>query len=248
MNPHGPFLLTYALKVSSSPVLTSLIAEWQSPDFHSLFLLAVVIGPVLLLMGLLAFTETVFALDDVVLACLMLVATLHAGRFMPYLVLAMCAVLSRWAPIRTETIRPTPLTLPVALLACAALLVGPHTPAGAPQRAGSTGTPVAAISFLKHQTGRVFTTYWWGDYMIYEGIPDFVDGRTDLYFGTGILETYVNLQSMVIDPDPVFRRWDVRWVLWNTGTALGVYLSQDPRWKVAFRSGDDLVYEHVGSW
>jgi len=53
---------------------------------------------------------------------------------------------------------------------------------------------------------------------------------------------------MVIDPDPVFRRWDVRWVLWNTGTALGVYLSQDPRWKVAFRSGDDLVYEHVGSW
>ena len=96
-----------------------------------------IIGPLLLLLGLLAFTETVFALEDVVLACLMLLATLHAGRFMPYLVLAMCAVLSRWAPIRNETIRPTLLTVPVAVLACAALLVGPHTPAGAPQRGGS---------------------------------------------------------------------------------------------------------------
>ena len=90
------------------------------------------------------------------------------------------------------------------------------------------GTPVAATKFLKHQSGRVFTTYWWGDYMIYEGIPVFVDGRTDMYFGTDILETYVNVASLVIDPDPVFKRWDIRWVLWNTGTALSVYLSQTP--------------------
>ncbi len=167
---------------------------------------------------------------------------------MPYLVLAMCAVLSRWAPIRNETIRPTLLTVPVAVLACAALLAGPHTPAGAPQRGGSMGTPVAATSFLKHQTGRVFTTYWWGDYMIYEGIPVFVDGRTDLYFGTDILETYTNVANAVVDPDPVFKRWDIRWVMWNTGSALNVYLSADPRWKVAFRSGDDVVFEHIGSW
>ncbi len=43
---------------------------------------------------------------------------------------------------------------------------------------------MAATNFLEHQTGRVFTTYWWGDYLIYRHIPVFVDGRTDLYFGT----------------------------------------------------------------
>ena len=248
VNPNGPFLLSYAFKVSSSPVLTSLISEWQSPDFHSVFLLIVIVGPVLFLLGLLAFTDTVFALEDVVLACLMLLATLHAGRFMPYLVLAMCAVLSRWTPVRRETIRPNLLTLPVAALVCAALLTSSHTPAGAPQVGGSSGTPVAATKFLKHQVGRVFTTYWWGDYMIYEGIPVFVDGRTDMYFGTGILETYVNVAGLSVNPDPVLKRWDVRWVLWNTGTTLSVYLSQDRHWKVAYRSGDDIVYEHVGSW
>ncbi len=69
-----------------------------------------------------------------------------------------------------------------------------------------------------------------------------------MYFGTGILETYVNVADLSINPDPVFKRWDVRWVLWNTGTTLSVYLSQDPRWKLAYRSGDDVVYEHIGSW
>ena len=99
-------------------------------------------------------------------------------------------------PVRHETIRPSLLTLPVAVFACAALLAGPHTPAGAPQRGGTLGAPLGATKFLKHQTGRVFTTYWWGDYMIYAGIPVFVDGRTDLYFGTDILETYVNVSSL----------------------------------------------------
>ena len=124
-------------------MLTSLIAEWQSPISIRCSCLRSLSGRVLLLLGLLAFTETVFALEDVVLACLMLLATLHATRFMPYVVLAMCAVLSRWAPIRTETIRPTLLTLPVSVFACAALLVGPHTPAGAGAQ-GLHGHSVAA--------------------------------------------------------------------------------------------------------
>jgi len=249
VNPHGPGLLSYSFHVSSSSELTSFIEEWQSPDFHSLLLLVVIAGPLLGLLALLAFTTTTFALGDTVLACVMLLATLHAARFMPYFVLAMCSVLSRWSPIKTETIRPSVLTLPVAVLACAVLLVGPHTAAGEPAKGnGAMGTPLAATAFLKHQTGRVFTTYWWSDYLIYENIPVFVDGRTDVYFGTGILETYVNVSNVSVDPDPVFRHWDVRWVMWNKDTTLSIFLSHDPAWKVVYRAGDAVVFEHAGSW
>ena len=205
VNPHGPGLLSYSFHVSSSTELTSFIAEWQSPNFHSLFWLAVIAGPLLLLLALLAFTSTTFAIDDVALGCVMFLATLHAARFMPYFVLVMCSVLSRWAPIKRETIRPSLLTLPLAAVVCLVFLAGPHTAAGTPQKgAGTLGTPVAATAFLQHQTGRVFTTYWWSDYLIYKNIPVFVDGRTDVYFGTGILETYVNVSDVSIDPDPVF--------------------------------------------
>jgi hypothetical protein len=249
VNPQGPGLLSYSYHVSSSSELTTFINEWQSPDFHSLFWMAVMIGPLLVLFGLLAFTATTFELDDVALAFIMFLATLHAARFMPYLVLVMCSVLSRWSPIKRETIRPSLLTLPAAVLVCLVFLAGPHTAAGTPQRGGGImGTPVSATEFLKHQTGRVFSTYWWSDYLIYENIPVFVDGRTDVYFGTGLLETYVNVQNVTVDPDPVFRQWDVRWVMWNKGTTLAIYLSHDPAWKTVYRSGDAVVFEHVGPW
>ena len=113
---------------------------------------------------------------------------------------------------------------------------------------GTLGTPRGGHCLPEAPDGRVFTTYWWSDYLIYENIPVFVDGRTDVYFGTGILETYVNVSEVSIDPDPVFRHWDVRWVMWNKDTTLAMYLSHDPAWKTVYRSGDAVVFEHVGSW
>jgi hypothetical protein len=247
VNPHGPALIGYALKVTTSPQLSGTIAEWQSPNFHSYLYLGVIIGPVLLLIGLLAFSKTVFALDDVVLACLLLLAALHAMRFTPYFALAACAMLAPWKPIRTETIRPGVLTLPLTGVLVAALLLGPHVSAGATAKGGQFGAPVAATNFLEHQTGRVFTTYWWGDYLIYRHIPVFVDGRTDLFFGTDILQTYLNVSDLSVNPDTVFRHWDVRWVMWNRGSPLSVYLLHDPQWKIADRTGAALVFQHVGN-
>jgi hypothetical protein len=249
VNPNGPALVAYAFHVSTSSQLSVLITEWQSPDFHSLLLLGVIIGPVLLLTGLLAFTETVFELGDVALGGLLFLAALHAVRFTPYFVLAACLVLARWSPIRRETIRPSLFTVPLAALLVVVLLAGAHVPAGAPQQGGGPlGTPVAAVDFLKHQTGRVFTTYWWSDYLIYEHVPVFVDGRTDLYFGTDILGTYKDVSALTVDPGPVFSRWDVRWVMWDKRDALSTYLSHDPGWKLAHQAGDAMVFEHIGHW
>lgn len=247
VNPHGPRLLAYALRVSTAPQLTSFIAEWQSPDFHSYFYLAIIVGPVLLLVALLAFTKTVFALDDLVLALLLLLGTLHAVRFTPYFVLAICAVLARWQPLPRESIRPAILTVPLSAVLAGALLVGPHVPAGAPQVGnGSLATPIAATKFLAHQRGRVFSTYWWDDYLISQGIPVFVDGRTDLYFGTGVLRTYISVSTLSVNPDRVLNRWGIRWVMWDTGDALSTYLAQDPRWRVKLHAGEAVVFERVG--
>jgi hypothetical protein len=130
----------------------------------------------------------------------------------------------------------------------AALLLGPHVSPGATATGGPLGPPVAATNFLEHQPGRVFTTYWWGDYLIYRHIPVFDDGRTDLYFGTDILQTAFNVADLTVDPDTVFRQWDVRWVMWNRAAPLSVYLSHDLGWKIADRRGAALVFEHVGAW
>lgn len=249
VNPNGPRLLVYAFHVSTSPRLASLIAEWQTPNFHSYLLLAVIIGPVLLFVCLLAFSGTDFALQDAVLAGLLFIAALHAVRFTPYFVLAACALLAPWAPLKRETLRPALATLPLSGALAAALLVGTHVPAGAAQSGtGSLATPVAATNFLARQGGRVFTTYWWSDYLVYRHIPVFVDGRTDLYFGTGVLRTYMQVDSLSLDPDTVFAHWRVRWVMWDRHEALSTFLSHDARWRVELRAGDAIVFEHVGAW
>ncbi len=249
VNPHGVGLLTYALHVSSSTELTTLIQEWQSPNFHGLLVLFLVVAPLLWLLGTLAFSDRRLALEDVVIALILLVASLHAVRFVPYLALAWCAVLSRASPIKTESIRPSLLTLPLAVGLAAALLLGPHTAPGSPARGASQNDmPVAAAGFVRSHDGRVFSTYWWSDYLMYLGVPVFVDGRTDLYFGTGILATYVDVSTLNLDPDPVFQRFGVKWVLWNRDSGLSTFLSRDSHWKLAFSSGNAVVFEHIGRW
>ncbi len=246
-NPYGPKLLAYALHVSTAGQLTSLIAEWQSPDFHSYFYLAVIFGPVALLGALLALTPTVPPLEDLVLAALLLVATLHAVRFTPYYVLAASGALARWRPLRQEPFQPTFVALPLAAALAASLLVGPHVPAGAPQTGdGSLATPVAAVRFLRHQSGRVFSTYWWDDYLVYEHVPVFVDGRTDLYFGAPVLQEYVDISTLSTNPDALLRRWDVRWVMWAKASALSTYLAADPQWVLRAKAGPALVFERRG--
>lgn len=242
VNPRGFGLFSYAAHVSTAPQLTSMIAEWQSPDFHSLLMLALVIGPAIVLVAVLGRrSESPVALEDLAIWGILFLATLHAVRFLPYLGIAWCGVAARWKPIRRESIRPTIWTWPLAAVIGLAALSGAHPGPAAIQK----GIPVAAGRFLARQSGRVFSTYAWNDYLIRAGIPVFVDGRTDMYFGTGILGQYQRVADLEGNPDVILDRWDVRWVLWNPGSALAVFLAHDPVWRVAHRFGDSVVFERV---
>ena len=242
VNPHGPGLLSYAWHVSSAPQLAADITEWQSPNFHSLLLLVLVLGPVVLTMAWLALTDVVVDAFDLVLWGGLLLASLHSQRFLPYAGLAWCGLAARAWRGRPDHLRPTVLTWPLAAVAVAALVVGPHVAAGTPVRAGPGAEPVAAVRWLEGHPGRVFSEYTWDDYLISQGLPVFVDGRTDLYFGTGVLGRYLAVAGVTTRPDPVLDQWHVSYVLWPTSTPLAVYLAHDPAWRVVFRSGPGVVF------
>ncbi len=138
------------------------------------------------------------------------------------------------------------LTWPLGALLAFAVLAGSHVAAGAVQTgSGELGNPVGAGRFLAAQQGRVFSTYAWNDYLISVKIPVFVDGRTDLYFGTPILKQYTQVANVTEDPDKILNEWKVRWVLWNTGSPLAIYLARDPAWSEVYHSGNSLVFERV---
>ena len=247
-NPHGPGLLRYEMHVVLAPQLANFIQEWQSPNFHDLLFMLAIIGPVAILVAALLFTDSTVELFDLVFFTGTFLATLHSQRFIPLEGLAWWGLAARFRILRRDSIGSTWLTWPVAAFLAFALLNTPHPPAGRPTRGGSVGLPVRAAAFVEHQHGRVFSTYTWNDYLLYLGVPVFVDGRTDLYFGTGVLTTYVNVQYLTVDPNTVFRRYDVRWVLWPPGTPVAIFLQHSPLWRIAYHDKDALVFEHVGSW
>lgn len=243
VNPHGPSLLAYALKVTASGRLSSMIEEWQSPNFHSIPLLVIILGPALLLLGALALTKVRLELFDLLLWLGILAASLHAIRFVPYLGIAFAGLAAPWPPFARGSLRPKLATIPLAAVLAGSLLVGSHPAAGAPQTHGSDAIPLRAAAWVSHQRGHVFSTYLWNSYLIHLGVPVFVDGRTDMYFGTGVLTTYTKVESLTVDPDTVFGRWSVRFVLWPSSSALSEYLLHDPRWTVVMRDGPGVLFE-----
>jgi hypothetical protein len=243
VNPFGPRVYESALGVTFNSSIRQLIEEWQSPDFHNLAILAVVILPVAVTVAYLALSNDDVPALELLLAGFLLVSTLQAVRFLPYFAIAWCALAARCPPLRHERLRPTLLVWPLLAVLGVSLLSGPVWPAGTP----AASVPVKAVRYLEHRHGRVFATYLWNDYLDYVGIPEFVDGRTELYTSGPVLRQYLAVNDLTSNPDPILRRYDVEYVLWPTDSALSFYLRQDTRWRVVWSSRQATIFRYAGS-
>jgi hypothetical protein len=244
INPYGPGLISYAYHVSSNPAIANVIEEWQSPDFHYITLLLLVALPLAVTVTALAVQDHEVPAGDLVLTGGLLVATLDSVRFMPYFLVAWCVLTARLRPFGLGAGRPLLATW-IGVAAVAVVLLTGHK--YAPGLAASD-QPIAAMPYLRTHPGRVFATYRWGDYLIHEGVPVFIDGRTDLYTGTGVLAEYLAVNNLTENPDRVLGRYHVRYVLWPPHTALAVYLAHDPHWRLVYTTPTAEVFQHQGSW
>jgi hypothetical protein len=242
VNPFGPGVYSSALGVTFNSTIRQLIEEWQSPNFHDVAILAVVVLPVAITVAYLAFSRGDVPALELVLAGFLLVSTLDAVRFLPYFAIAWCALAARCSPLRREVVRPTVLVWPLMAVLGLSLLQGPWWPAGTP----AASVPVRAVQYLEHQHGRVFSTYLWNDYLDYVGIRVFVDGRTELYTSTPVLKQYLEVDELTTNPDPILRDYRVEYVLWPTKSALSLYLVEDRNWRVVWRSSQAVVLHYVG--
>ena len=238
LNPFGPRVYEAALGVTFNSTVRKFIGEWQSPDFHDPTTLAVVVLPVAVTVAFLAMSDRPVIATDLALAALLLVSTLDASRFMPYFAVAWCGLAARTSPIPHEQLRPSVLTWPIALVLGLSMLQGPWVAAGRP----APSVPVQAVAYLQRHPGRVFSTYLWNDYLDWKGIPVFIDGRTEIYTGTPVFGDYLALDGLTTDPDRILSAYHVRYVLWQPGTPLALYLSHDRRWTVVRRTSLSVVF------
>ena len=235
ITPYGPGLLGYDFAVSRNGQISQYITEWNSPNFHSVFVLLVYGVPLAVLVAC-VWTRRIPLLEGS-LGLFLFVEALRTERLDMYLMLV-AAGLAATLPARAAWGTTARRWTGGGLLALAIVIVAvPALPAGTV----SPSQPIAAFNYLSGRPGRIFTEYTWGDYSVARHRATFVDGRTDLFEGR-VLSEFMAVTNLTTNPDPVLSAYHVSYVVWAPQTPLAQYLSHDSRWHVVDRTSVALVF------
>ena len=105
--------------------------------------------------------------------------------------------------------------------------------------------PAAALAAVEaaHVTGPVLNDYGFGGYLIFAGIPPFIDGRAELY-GDEFIKRYV--QAMLLESDELPKLLDqygIAWTLIAPERPAALLLDHLPGWRRLY--ADDVAVVHV---
>ncbi len=240
VNPYGPGLLAYDLRVTVNGQIGQYIEEWGSPNFHSFTILLAFCVPLAVLVY--AIWSRRMPVLELSLTILFVLATLHSTRFVAYLFIGACGLAAGLPVRRAWGGRARRVVAALSVAVVIGIVAAPTVPAGSV----TSDTPVAAFNYLASHPGRVFTEYTWADYSIARQRATFVDGRTDYFTGTALTQ-YFAVQNLTADPDPILAHYNVSYVVWPRGTALSLFLTRDRVWKVVDRTSAAVVFARRGA-
>ena len=120
--------------------------------------------------------------------------------------------------------------------------------------------PVAACDYILEnidiENMRIFNEYNYGSYLLYRGIPVFIDSRADLYTpefngtkneegkyeGRDIFSDYLNTTNISTYYENTFDKYHITHVLIRKNTKLNMFLSRDDEHYIKLYSDDNFVF------
>jgi len=260
LTPAGWQGLWYSVQVARMTVALDVIAEWRSPNFNQpqmlelwlMLMLAIACSGrmrlpwlrLLLVLGVahLALKHQrhleVLGLVTPFLIASPLALQWHATKGTGRDAEALDRIFrSLAAPARSGAIAASALL--ATLLIGFALQSDRYVPA-------ATGRPEAALRAAMHAgaVGPVLNSYNFGGYLIYSGVPVFIDGRADMY-GDALLKQYLdalNLHETEVLPK-LLTDYRIGWTLLEPGTPALTLLDRLPGWRRVY--SDAVAVVHV---
>jgi hypothetical protein len=261
VTPFGPQGLTYAFTVSDMSFALSTINEWRSPNFQKLqpleLCLLVVAAAVLarglrlsllrivLLLGLLHLALKHLRHADLLalLAPVLLARPIGEQWFSASAQNAATSALDNWLRRLARPASVAGVGLTVLLLAVASWTAvrsdSLHPPA--------KFAPQGALNALQASgmSGSGLNGYDFGGFLIFSGIPTFIDGRADL-FGDRFLRTYVyslNLNGEGGGLTELIKQHDIQWTMLPPGLPAVQFLDHLPGWQRLY--SDPVAVVHI---
>ena len=263
VNPNGYKLWLYPFETLGSEAMQKFIVEWHAPDFNlSLF------QPFALMLGLVVlvwlFSNRPVTWIDALFFFGGAAAGLTSARNIPLFAIMNTTMLSRHLLSALEGSRlypllsgdrPDPRLSPILKLAnwvvLAVALLGCFV--WSFQRVGNTETalaslyPTAAVDFILDSSladERVLNSYGWGGYLIWRGIPVFVDGRADVY--GDFLFTFQQTNLVQANWQEPLDEYEVGYILIEQGHQLTALLTESPAWSLVYEDGIALIFVREG--
>lgn len=256
LNPNGVTALVQPFRLMAMPALQSGFGEWRAADFREFPALGVwlVGAATLMMLGWRGLRWTRIAL----LAGLAYMACAHVRHADLLGLIGPLAVAAGLGPRLAELTRPaaaspllrgaarlsSPAHLPARLLVLA-LAVGASLPLlfEPIDRSGDTVTPQAALGAAHRLdlTGAVFNSEAFGGYLIFSGVPVFIDGRIELY-GNDFLARYLAAEhGDAAALAALLARYHPAWALLQAQSPLVAAFEAQPGWRRAYADGQAVI-------
>lgn len=256
LNPNGPALWIYPFETLGSPSMQQYIQEWQSPNFHVTqfwpFAIMTALGVIAMI-----FSGKRPTFSELFLFGGTAAAGFLSARHIPLFTILAAPIIARHAAAAVQNspfkalikepaaAKPAPLfaILNWVILLLAILGAAVWTLATIQNNDAEIAEiyPVTAVNYLKEEDltqARIYNSYNWGGYLIWHGIPVFIDGRADVY-GDDFIFYYRDAYDVTPDWEKPLNDYDIEYVLMETGTPLTNVLAASQRWEEIYQ--DDIA-------
>lgn len=247
LTPYGWNSLLAAQNILNLGEALSIIREWAPANFASLSLFeACILGA----LALALFTGVTFPpVRILILLGLLHMALTHvrnADVFALITPMVLAAPLAANFPKFRNAAIVAPLPPRAIILpAIVAAILTATIPVLSTYAPNNWISPSAAVSVLKsYNPKRVFNDYDLGGYLIWRGVPTYIDGRTELYGQDFMVEH--NAASALAKPMRFFellKNYDVDATILRRQTAGSKLLDRLPEWQQVY--ADDVVVVHI---
>ena len=260
INPNGVAIWGYPFETLGSPSMQQYIQEWQSPNFHAVmfwpFALMVAVGVLVLILSPKLPTFSEFLLFAGTTA-----AGFLSARHIPLFTIIALPVIAHHltlivtnslasslieAPDSTEVEKPAKAFIVINWVILIVAIIGAVAWTGNKiannEEAIARIYPVEAINYIEENglaDANVYNSYNWGGYLIWRGLPVFIDGRADVY-GDEFIFYFLQTMELQEDWQEPLDDYEIEYVIMETGSALNTLLDVSPEWEEVYR--DDVAH------
>jgi hypothetical protein len=247
VTPYGARLAAYPFTVASSlPISVANILEWQVMPFNlpgGKMFLVLVLG---FFLAQMAFRLSWHAYEILLFLFGTAMACLHVRfllLFVPFFAPLMAPILARWTPAYNKA--KDQYLINFVLMAGIVIAVVHYFPSRSDMnKKVADQFPVQALAYMQQHSvpGPLFNSYGFGGYMVEAGYKTFIDGRSELFEETGVLDDYMHITMLKPGAMQVLNEYGIRSCLLQRDEPLATVLASIPDWQKVYSDGVSALY------